>query len=95
MHGDPLAPILVMLVIILVAAKLGSEIFERLGQPSVLGELIAGVILGNIILINPGWTFFEPMRMEIPSESWATFIDLLARLGVILLLFEVGLVLRP
>jgi Kef-type K+ transport system membrane component KefB len=91
MHGDPLAPILVILVVILISAKLGGEIFERLGQPSVLGELIAGVILGNIALIHPNWTFFEPLRAEITSEGWANFIDLLAKLGVILLLFEVGL----
>ncbi|PJA29239.1 MAG: cation:proton antiporter [candidate division Zixibacteria bacterium CG_4_9_14_3_um_filter_46_8] len=91
MHSDPLAPILVIWVIILVSAKLGGELFERLGQPSVLGELMAGVILGNIILLNPDWTFFEPLRIEAPTEGWANFIDLLARLGVILLLFEVGL----
>jgi Kef-type K+ transport system membrane component KefB len=91
MHGDPLAPILLMLMIILAAGKLGGELLERLGQPAVLGELVFGVILGNIVLLNPDWTLFEPLRGEELTLDWAIMIDDLARLGVILLLFEVGL----
>lgn len=90
-HADPVAPVLLALVAILVAAKLGSEIFERLGQPAVLGELLAGVFLGNLILLNPAWNFFEPLRAANIQEHWAIVIDNLARLGVIILLFEVGL----
>ncbi|HEX9659744.1 MAG TPA: hypothetical protein VGA18_05555, partial [Rhodothermales bacterium] len=41
-HADPVAPVLLALFVILFAAKAGSEVFERMGQPSVLGELIAG-----------------------------------------------------
>jgi Kef-type K+ transport system membrane component KefB len=70
---------------------LGGEIFERLEQPAVLGELIAGVFLGNLILIDPSWGFFEPLRIENIEANWAVVIDSLARIGVILLLFEVGL----
>jgi Kef-type K+ transport system membrane component KefB len=91
MHGDPLAPVLLVLLVMLAAAKIGSEIFERLRQPAVLGELIAGLVLGNLILLFPGLTLFEPLRGGTITESWAIVIDNLARLGVILLLFEVGL----
>jgi Kef-type K+ transport system membrane component KefB len=90
-HADPVAPILLALIVILGAAKLGSEVFERLEQPAVLGELIAGVILGNLILLSPAWGFFEPLRVEHIEAHWAVVIDSLARIGVILLLFEVGL----
>ena len=90
-HADPVAPVLLALVVILVTAKLGSEIFERLGQPAVLGELLGGVLLGNLILLNPGWNFFEPLRAANIQEHWAIVVDNLARLGVIILLFEVGL----
>jgi Kef-type K+ transport system membrane component KefB len=90
-HADPVAPILLALIVILAVAKLGSEIFERLGQPAVLGELLAGVVLGNLILLNPAWNFFEPLRVAHIHENWALVIDSLARLGVIILLFEVGL----
>ncbi len=90
-HADPVAPVLLALVVILVVAKLGSEIFERLGQPAVLGELLGGVLLGNLILINPEWSFFEPLRASNIQEHWAVVIDSLARIGVIILLFDVGL----
>jgi len=90
-HADPAAPILLALIAILAVAKLGSEIFERLGQPAVLGELLGGVLLGNLILINSAWGFFEPLRAATIQENWAVVIDSLARLGVIILLFEVGL----
>ncbi len=90
-HADPVAPVLVALIVILAVAKLGSEVFERFGQPAVLGELLGGVLLGNLILLNPAWNFFEPLRAHVVQENWAVVIDNLARLGVIILLFEVGL----
>lgn len=82
-HTDPIAPILLGIVIILAAAKIGGGIFEKIGQPSVLGELVLGIIIGNLAYFT-GWEFFAPLRNH-------TFVDLLARLGVIILLFEIGL----
>ena len=90
-HTDPVAPVLLALIVILAAAKIGSEIFEHLGQPTVLGELLGGVLLGNLILLNPEWNFFEPLRVTIIREDWAVVIESMARLGVLILLFEVGL----
>lgn len=80
--ADPSTAVALSLAVILVMAKLGGELAVRLKQPAVLGELLAGVILGNIHLLGFGW--FEPIKGDL-------FIDLLARLGVMLLLFEVGL----
>lgn len=82
-HEDPLAPILLGIVIILAAAKIGGGIFEKMGQPSVLGELVLGIIIGNLAYFT-GWEFFAPLRNH-------TFVDLLARFGVIILLFDIGL----
>ena len=90
-HEDPVAPLLLALIVILTAAKAGGELFERLGMPAVLGELVAGIILGNLVLINPAWSFLEPLRATIIEAHWAVIVDGLARLGVIILLFEVGL----
>jgi Kef-type K+ transport system membrane component KefB len=90
-HTDQVAPTLLALILILASAKLGSELFERAGQPAVLGELLAGVVLGNLVLLSPGLDFFEPLRATAPAENWAIVIDSLARIGVIILLFEVGL----
>jgi Kef-type K+ transport system membrane component KefB len=81
-HGDPVAPVVLALALILVAAKIGGDLAARIGQPSVLGELLVGVALGNLGLL--GFSGFEAIRHD------AT-IDMLARLGVLVLLFEVGL----
>ncbi len=90
-HQDQITPTLVALIAILGAAKIGGELFERLRQPAVLGELLAGVILGNLALMNPAWGFCEPLRMGTDPPHWAVVVDHLGRLGVIILLFEVGL----
>lgn len=80
-HGiQPL--VLIGLAAMLVVAKLGGEFFERIGQPAVLGELIGGIIFGNLILF--GFTAAEPLKTD-------GTIAALAQIGVILLLFEVGL----
>ena len=81
-HENPVVPVLFALVIMLVAAKIGGEILERIGQPAVLGELIAGVVLGNAVLLG-----FEGLDFLTSNEG----VAILAELGVILLLFEVGL----
>jgi Kef-type K+ transport system membrane component KefB len=80
-HGlDP--AVLIGVAIMLVLAKLGGEIFERLGQSAVLGELCAGIVLGNLVIF--GFNYAEPLKT---NETIAA----LAELGVIILLFEVGL----
>lgn len=70
------------LAIILAAAKLGGDLATRARQPAVLGELIAGVLLGNLGLI--GITGLQGLATN-PT------LDALAQVGVIILLFEVGL----
>ena len=80
--GDNIVDILLALVVILVAAKLGGDAAARINQPAVLGELVVGVVLGNLFLV--GLHVFEPIK------HYHT-IQLLAEIGVILLLFEVGL----
>src|SRR5438128_3235263 len=80
-HG--LQPIvLVGLACMLVIAKLGGEFFERIGQPAVLGELVGGIIIGNLVLF--GFMGVEPLKTN-------EVIGALAEIGVIILLFEVGL----
>jgi Kef-type K+ transport system membrane component KefB len=81
-HTDPIAIVALALAIILAGAKVGGHLAERIGQPAVLGELLVGIVLGNLHLV--GIENFEPLKAN-------TTLDALARLGVILLLFEVGL----
>src|SRR5918994_4241787 len=80
MHDLSIPNLFLVLAVILVAAKLLGELAERFGQPAVLGELIAGVLLGGSVLA------------VIPVEgTGAEIIHVLAELGVVLLLFEIGL----
>ncbi len=81
-HGSPISPVLLSLVIILLSAKFGGALLERLHQPAVLGELIFGVVLGNLSLLG-----FSGLDYLKSSEV----INTLAEIGVIFLLFEVGL----
>ncbi|MBN2654791.1 MAG: cation:proton antiporter [Nitrospirae bacterium] len=69
------------IAVILISAKL-SSLVERFGQPSVLGELLAGVVLGNLALV--GINTFEPIKTD-------SIISFLSELGVIVLLFQIGL----
>jgi len=80
-HGlDP--AVLIGVAIMLVLAKVGGEIFERAGQSSVLGELCAGIVLGNLVIF--GFNYAEPLKTNETIAALAVF-------GVIILLFEVGL----
>ena len=71
-----LGVLLATLVVVLLAAKLAGEAAERLGQTAVLGELLAGVLIG-------------PSALNLVHES--EVLHFLAEIGVILLLFEIGL----
>ena len=51
---------MMVLVLIIVAAKFGGEVMARLGQPPVLGELLMGVVLGNLSLF--GVTLLDPLK---------------------------------
>ncbi|SFS81443.1 cation:proton antiporter [Marininema halotolerans] len=71
---------LLEIVMMLLAVKLAGHLSRKMGQPSVFGELLVGVILGPAIL---GWIEINP---EHPG-----FIKHLAEIGVILLMFLAGL----
>lgn len=77
-HGTD--PFLLQLLVIFVWAKIFAEIFERVSLPAVLGEILAGVILGPFLLglVSP-----------LPS------VESLAELGAVFLLFTVGLEISP
>jgi Kef-type K+ transport system membrane component KefB len=79
-EGVDVARFFLVLAAILVSAKLFGELAERIGQPAVLGELLAGVLLGGSVL------------GLVPADGIeAELIHILAQLGVLLLLFEIGL----
>lgn len=73
--------ILLTLFIVFVAAKIGAEIVQRIKMPGVVGEIAAGAVIGPSVLglISP-----EQIATGMP-------LDVLAEIGVVLLLFSVGL----
>jgi len=90
-HGSPIAPVLILILIVILAAKLGGALMERFGQPGVLGELIIGVLLGNLAWMGFGGVeqlFSISVFGVMPAENMILF---LGEIGVLLLLFEVGL----
>lgn len=82
-HGE-LLRFLLLFALIIAAAKTGGWVSLRFGQPAVLGEILAGVLLGPSLLNVLGWPFFR-------EEGLATVVGHLANLGVILLMFIAGL----
>ncbi|MFH1439764.1 MAG: cation:proton antiporter [Candidatus Woesearchaeota archaeon] len=80
-HGSEFAVTFLWIAVILIFAKL-SSLVEKFGQPAVLGELVIGVILGNLVLL--GIHIFEPIKHN-------SIITFLAELGVVILLFQIGL----
>jgi len=73
--------ILFTLFIVFVAAQIGGEIAQRLKLPGVVGEIAAGCVIGPSLL---GWITPE-------QTATGTPLDVLAEIGVVLLLFSVGL----
>ena len=79
-HGPAIRDVFFVLIAILISAKVLGELAERRGQPAVLGELVAGVILGASVLgVIPA------------SGELYDIVHVLAEIGVVLLLFEIGL----
>src|SRR4030095_5508239 len=75
-HGK----IVLSLFFVLVAAKLAAELFERIRQPAVVGEILAGILIGPSVI-----------NLVQPTDV----LEALAEIGVIFLLFTVGLGTRP
>lgn len=105
-----LTGVLLSLVVIYLASKLGAEISKRLDFPPVLGELVAGVVIGvsalhlvvfpesgmqasdSVIMTVLQWmNGLTPAALSNIFQSQSEVISVLAELGVIILLFEIGL----
>jgi Kef-type K+ transport system membrane component KefB len=105
-----LSGVLLTLVVIYLASKLGAEVSKRLDFPPVLGELVAGVVVGvsalhlvifpegglsatDSLIANllQGLNHISPAALTRVFESQSEVISVLAEIGVIILLFEIGL----
>ena len=84
---EPLPVLLGQLIVVIAAAAVCGRLFRRLGQPAVIGEMAAGLLLGPSVL-GRVWPAAE--QLLFPPASLAT-LGLLSQVGVLLFMFGVGL----
>ncbi|MTF38186.1 cation:proton antiporter [Cyanobacterium aponinum UTEX 3222] len=105
-----LAGVLLTLIVIYFASKVGGELCSRIGLPAVLGELVGGVVIGvsalKLVIFPEGGLSgdesliiqflettanLEPSSAEKVFDTVSEVISVFSELGVIILLFEIGL----
>jgi Kef-type K+ transport system membrane component KefB len=79
--------VLLALVVIIVAARILGALFRRLNLPQVMGEVVAGILLGPSFL---GWLAPEAASLVLPVNT-APYLALISQVGVVLYMFLVGL----
>lgn len=84
---DPLAILLAQIVMIILVARLFGWIFKKIGQPTVIGEIIAGIVLGPSLV---GMYFPEFSAALFPVESLGN-LKFLSQIGLILFMFVIGM----
>jgi len=86
----PHSPLLLQLVLILGTARLLSMLLRRLGQPPVIGEMAAGIVLGPVVLgaLLPAW------HAEVFAPASLPALEGLSQVGLVLFMFIVGAELR-
>ncbi|MGQ7946171.1 cation:proton antiporter [Flavobacterium sp. WC2509] len=84
---DPLAILLAQIIMIILVARLFGWIFKKIGQPSVIGEIIAGIALGPSLL---GLYFPEFFHALFPANSLEN-LKFLSQIGLILFMFVIGM----
>ncbi|EYU61708.1 Cation:proton antiporter [Leptospira interrogans serovar Manilae] len=84
---QPISRLLLQLIVIILAARFCGKLATILGQPSVIGEILAGILLGPSLL---GFIFPEGFQLLFPKESLST-LQILSQLGLLLFMFVVGM----
>lgn len=84
---DPLARLLAQIIMIILVARLFGWFFKKIGQPSVIGEIIAGIALGPSLL---GLYFPEFFEALFPANSLEN-LKFLSQIGLILFMFVIGM----
>jgi Kef-type K+ transport system membrane component KefB len=85
--GEPLSRLLLQLILIVLVARLFAALFTRLGQPAVIGEMLAGIALGPSLLGACSPALFG---FVFPADSMGA-LRILSQVGVILFMFVVGM----
>ena len=85
--SDPLAVLLLQIIVIIAFARLVGFLFKKIGQPAVIGEIVAGIIMGPSIV---GLFFPQINHFLFPPASLGT-LNFLSQIGLILFMFIIGM----
>jgi Kef-type K+ transport system membrane component KefB len=89
MPANAIGPLILFLALLLIAAHLLGYLFTRLRQPRVIGEILAGVVLGPFVLGRlPGFTHL--LQLDVAAAPKKAALDLLYQMGLLLLMFLSG-----
>jgi Kef-type K+ transport system membrane component KefB len=86
-----LLTLLLQLAVVIATARMVGWLFRRLGQPQVIGEMVAGIMLGPSLL---GWAAPGISALLFPAES-LPYLSMLSQIGLLLFMFLVGLEFDP
>lgn len=84
---DPIAPLLLQFIVIVLATRACGSLFSRFGQPAVIGEITAGILLGPSLL---GWLWPDVSAIVFSKESLG-ILQMFSQIGVCLFMFVVGM----
>jgi Kef-type K+ transport system membrane component KefB len=84
---SPIGILLLQILVILATCRIAGWLFKKMGQPTVIGEIMAGILLGPSVL---GYFFPQVSAFIFPAESLAG-IKLLSQFGLILFMYTIGM----
>src|SRR4051812_44419911 len=78
---------LAQLIVMILAARLGNQLLRRLGQPGVIGEIVAGLLLGPSLFGH----FFPGFSVSLFGARPSDAIVVISQIGLVLLMFQIGM----
>ena len=88
---SPTVTLILQIAVIIIAARAVGLLFRLINQPQVIGEIVAGILLGPSLL---GWTAPKISAVLFPSSSLG-YLDTFSQVGIIIYMFLVGVALNP
>lgn len=85
--GHPLSILLLQIITIIIVARIFGFLFRKIGQPKVIGEILAGIVLGPSLI----GTFFPEISVFLFPEGSFANLQFLSQIGLILFMFIIGM----